>query len=82
VNQELYERAIGRLRVCVRVLSAVLLALVARSVIDGANPAIVLAEALIALLLLASGALWRYGRRLEPHVSTSRTTTPAGDRPR
>jgi hypothetical protein len=61
----------------VRVLSAVLLALVARSVIDGTNFAIALTEALIALLLLASGALWRYGRRREPHVSASRAATPA-----
>jgi hypothetical protein len=67
----------GRLRVCVRVPSAVLLALVARSVIDGASLAVVLTEALIALLLLASAALWRYGRRQEPHASASRTTTPA-----
>jgi hypothetical protein len=67
----------GRLRICARVLSALLLALVARSVIDGANAAIVLTEALIAVLLLASGALWRYGRRLEPHASASRAATPA-----
>jgi hypothetical protein len=66
LNQADYDRAIGRLRVCVRVLSAVLLALIARSVIDGATPAVVATEALIAVLLLASGALWRYGRRLEP----------------
>jgi hypothetical protein len=76
LNQAGYDRATRRLRVCVRVLSAVLLALVARNVIDGANLAVVLTEALIALLLLASGALWRYGRRLEPHASASRTTTP------
>jgi hypothetical protein len=67
----------GRLGICVRVLGAVLLALVARSVIDGANAAIVLAEALIAVLLLASGALWRCGRRLEPHASASRAARPA-----
>jgi hypothetical protein len=67
----------GRLRVCVGVLSAVLLALVARSVMDGANAAIVITEALIAALLLASGALWRYGRRLEPHARASRAATPA-----
>jgi hypothetical protein len=66
---------VWRLRVYVRVLSAVLLALVARSVIDGPNLAAVLTETLIALLLLASGALWRYGRRLEPHAS--RTTAAA-----
>jgi len=73
LNQAAYDRAIRRLRVCVRVLSAVLLALIARSVIDGANLAFVLTEALIALLLLASAALWRHGRRLQPHASASRT---------
>lgn len=62
-----YNRAIRQLRVCVRVLSAVLLALTARSIIDGASLAVMLSEVLIALLLLVSGALWRYGRRLEPH---------------
>jgi hypothetical protein len=76
LNQTDNDRAMGRLRVCMRVLSAVLLALIARSVIDGANLAVVLTAALIALLLLASGALWLYGRRLEPHASASRTTTP------
>jgi hypothetical protein len=65
LNQAAYDRAIGRLRVCMRVLSAVLLALVARSLIDGANLALVLTEAFIAVLLLASAVLWRYGRRLE-----------------
>jgi hypothetical protein len=68
LNQPDYDRAIRQLRVCVRVLSAVLLALIARSVIDGASLAVVVGEALIALLLLASAALWRYGRRLEPHA--------------
>lgn len=59
-----------------RVLSAVLIALVARSLIDGATVAIAVTEALIALLLLASGALWRYGRRLQPPTSASCTPTP------
>ena len=63
-----YERAIRQLRVYVRVLSAVLLALVVRSVVDGTTLAVLLSEALIALLLLASGVLWRYGRRIEPHA--------------
>jgi CHASE2 domain-containing sensor protein len=80
LNQAAYDRSIRRLRVCVRVLSAVLLALVARSVIDGANLAVVLTAALIALLLLASAALLLYGRRLEPHASASPTTTPTARR--
>jgi hypothetical protein len=65
LDQRTYNRAKRQLRVCVRVLSALLLALIARSVIDGASLAVVLSEVLIALLLFVSGALWRYGRRLE-----------------
>jgi hypothetical protein len=76
LNQTAYDRAIQRLRICVRVLSAVLLALIARSVIDGANLAVILTAALFALLLLASAALWRDGRRVEQHASASRATTP------
>jgi hypothetical protein len=72
-HQAAYDRAIRQVRVCVRVLSAVLLALIAGSIINGASLAVVLTEALIALLLLASGALWRYGRRLAPHVRGSHT---------
>jgi hypothetical protein len=71
--QRTYDRAIRQLRVCVRVLSAALLALIAHSVIDGATLAVLLSEALIALLLLASGALRRYGRRIGPHA---RSHTP------
>jgi hypothetical protein len=76
LQQPAYDRAIRQLRVCVRVLSAVLVALIARSVIDGASLAIVLSEVLIALLLLASGALWRYGRRLEPHARARAAVEP------
>ena len=72
-HQAAYDRAIRQLRVCVRVLSAVLLALIAGSIINGASLAVVLTEALIALLLLASGVLWRYGRRLAPRVRGSHT---------
>ncbi len=76
MNQAAYDGAIRRLRWGVVALSVVLLALVARSIIDGTNLAVALTEALTALLLLASGALWRYLRRLEPHASASRTNTP------
>lgn len=76
LNQPAYDRAVRQLRVCVRVLSAVLVALIARSVIDGASLAVVISEALIALLLLASGALWRYRRRLEPHARANTARKP------
>jgi hypothetical protein len=74
-EQAAYDRAIRQLGVCVRVLSAALLALLAHSVIDGASLAVALVGALIVVLLLASGALWRYGRRVKPHASASRTVT-------
>jgi hypothetical protein len=66
------------LRVCIRALSAVMLALLARAVIAGPSPAVVLTAALIALLLLVSGMLWQYGRRLELQARTLRTSP--GDR--
>ena len=49
-----------------------MLALLARTVIDGPSLEVALAEALIALLLLTSGMLWQYGHRLQPHASASR----------
>jgi hypothetical protein len=58
-----------------RLLSAALLGLLARSVVDGANLAVALAMAAIALLLLASAVLWRYGRRQQPHAGASRAIT-------
>jgi hypothetical protein len=73
-HQAAYDRAVRQLRVCVRVLSAVLLALIARSIIDGANLAVVLSGTVIVLLLLACVALWRYGRRIE----TRARAHPAG----
>jgi hypothetical protein len=80
LNHAAYDRATRQLSVCLGVLSAVLTALVARSVIDGPKLTTVLAEALIAVLLLASGALWRYVRRLEAHASALGPATPAARR--
>jgi uncharacterized membrane protein YfbV (UPF0208 family) len=74
-EQAAYDRAIRQLRVCIRLLSAALLGLLARIVVDGATLAVALAAAVVALLLLAAGALWRYGRRVQPHASASRTVT-------
>jgi hypothetical protein len=73
IDQAVLDRAMRSLRVCIRALSAVMLALLARAVIDGPSPAVVLTGALIALLLLVSGMLWQYGRRLEARGETSRT---------
>jgi hypothetical protein len=76
LKQPAYDHAIRQLRVCVRVLSAVLIALIARSVVDGADLVVVLSAALIAFLLLASGVLWRYRRRLEPHARANTAGNP------
>jgi len=61
-----YERAMRRLRVAIRLLTVVLLALVARSVSDGPNLAGVITGTMIALLLTASIGLRRQGRRMRP----------------
>jgi hypothetical protein len=76
MNRAAHARAMRQLRVFVRVLSAMLLALIAHCVIDGANLAVLIGGVLIALLLLVSGALWRYGLRVEPRASA-----PAAARP-
>jgi hypothetical protein len=60
----IYDRSMERLRVTIRVLSALLVALLARILSDGLTIAVGLSEALIALLLLAALGLWRHGRRL------------------
>jgi hypothetical protein len=52
-------------------LCAVLLALVVRTVFDGPNLPVALTEAVVALLLLAAGKLWRYGRELRPDTSAA-----------
>lgn len=61
VRRAAYERAMKRLRTCIFGLIAVLLALLARTVIDGPDLPVALAITLIALVLLAAGRLWRYG---------------------
>jgi hypothetical protein len=62
----IYERTMRRLRVTIRLLTVALLALVARSAIDGLNIADVITGTAIALLLIASVGLWRQGVRLPP----------------
>lgn len=64
--QEIHEQAMRRLRVCIAVLSAVVLASVARAVADGLNPTRGFALVLTIVLLVASLWLWRQGTRLTP----------------
>jgi hypothetical protein len=66
MTQAIYERTMWRLRVAIRLLTVVLLALVARAVIDGLDVADVVTGTAVALLLIASVGLWRQGRRLRP----------------
>jgi hypothetical protein len=56
-----------RLGVTVRVLSVVLAALVARSIVDGLNLALGLSAILITALLVAAVVLLLHGRRLRPN---------------
>jgi hypothetical protein len=77
MSQATYERTMWRLRVTIRLLTVVLLALVAHSVTDGLNVAAVITGTAIALLLIAAVGLWRQGRRLRPYANarqSGRTT--------
>jgi hypothetical protein len=65
--QHVYSQTMRRLRVCIGLLTALLLASVARAVIDGLTPGLVLGLALTAALLLAALGLWRTGSRRKPH---------------
>jgi predicted membrane metal-binding protein len=56
-----YDQAMKRLRSCILGLSAVLLALVARAVIAGADLPVALAVTITGLLLVAACWLRRYG---------------------
>jgi hypothetical protein len=55
-----------RLRVCIALLSSVVLASLAHAVIDGLTAGLALALALTTVLLLASLGLWRIGSRCAP----------------
>jgi uncharacterized membrane protein (UPF0136 family) len=55
-----------RLRICIGLLSALLLASVAHAVTAGLTTGLTLALALTALLLLASLRLWRVASRHKP----------------
>lgn len=75
----IYWQMMRRLRVCIRLLSAVVLASVAHAVIDGLTAGIALALALTTALLLASVELWRVGSRRKPHDTTLQVSNPEPD---
>jgi ABC-type nickel/cobalt efflux system permease component RcnA len=65
-NNDLYARTMLRLRVCIGLLSALLLASIAHAVTDGLTLGGVFALTLTTLLLLAALGLWRVGSRRQP----------------
>jgi hypothetical protein len=79
MSQATYERTMWRLRVTIRLLTVVLLALVARSVTDGLNVAAVITGTAIALLLIAAVGLWRQGRRLRPYADARQSGSDDGN---
>jgi hypothetical protein len=60
-RREAYDGAMKRLRTCIYCLSAVLLALLVRTVVDGPDVPVAVAVTLTALVLFAAVRLWRYG---------------------
>jgi len=64
-RQDAFESPLRRLSVFSKVLSAAMLASVARLVVDGIDAAALLTTAMLAVLLAASVALWRHGRQLQ-----------------
>jgi hypothetical protein len=80
-TQSIYWQMMQRLRVCIGLLSAVLLASVAHAVIDGLTAGLALALALTTALLLASLELWRIGSRRTGHDTAMRQTPRRLPRP-
>jgi hypothetical protein len=74
IERGVWERAMRQLRVCSRLLAAVLVAVGARIVITGATPLTAVTATIIAVLLAASLLLSRQGRRHQP-ASGSATLT-------
>ncbi len=64
--QSVHARTTRHLRVCIRLLAALLLACVAHIVTDGLTAGLALGMALTALLFLAALGLWRIGSRRAP----------------
>jgi hypothetical protein len=72
IDERVWERAMNGLRRIIVLLSVVLVAVVARTVIDGPKLLGGLAGALVVLLLFFSLALRRHGNRLRPGDSSER----------
>jgi hypothetical protein len=66
LERAVWERSMSRLRLCNRILTVVLLALVARALLSGFTPAVELTATMIAVLLFASVLLTVHGRGLDP----------------
>jgi hypothetical protein len=66
VNEAVYTRTLRHLRICIGLLTALLLACVAHTVTDGLTAGLATGIALTALLLVAALRLWRIASRREP----------------
>ena len=64
-RHDVLESTVRKLSVCIKLLSAAMVASVARIVLDGINIALALTAGVLAVLLTVSVALWRHGRRVE-----------------
>jgi hypothetical protein len=64
--EDVYAQTMRRLRVYIALLTSILLASIARAVVDGLTPGLALALALTAVLLVAALALWRIGSHRHP----------------
>jgi len=72
LRHNVWEREMKRLRATIRGLTAVLLALVARAVLDRPTPVIAISIAVALVLLLAARWLTHQGQKLQPPPSTER----------
>jgi hypothetical protein len=61
-----WERMMRRLRVSVRLLGVVMLAVIARMAVSGPTPTSVLSASVIGTMLIVALRLIRYGHRIEP----------------
>ena len=66
IEWAVWQREMQRLRVVVRLIAAVLVALVARAVLVGVTPALSLAAVILSVLEIAALMLLRQGKRVEP----------------
>ena len=74
-DEQRYARAMRQLRVCVRALSALLIAAATRAVIDGLTVRLALALALTGVLLVAALWLRRLGSQAQANVDAASPAT-------